>query len=680
MFPMFSSIKIGSRESRLAQVQVQEVLSQAGGLPCPHELLTFKTKGDIDKTTPLATNPGDDFFTDTLDEALLKKQIDITVHSAKDLPQKLNEGLKIFALTKASDETDSWVSPYSLEDLPPNARIGTSSLLRAQHIKILRPDVTLVDIRGTIEDRLDLLRKGRVEGLIVATCALKRLGLEKHIHAILPWEAAPLQGQLAVVGRREDWELEKIFADIDVRRGYGQVFLVGAGPGDPKLITLKAIEALEKADCVFYDYLADPSLLKYAPKAEHIYVGKRKGKHTLSQEKLSRQLKDKAVQGKNVVRLKGGDPLIFGRGADEIAYLRSYHVPVQVVPGVSSATGIPSVLGVPLTARGVSSSVAFVSAYGGSEDDQNSKDEDVIVPQAGTIVFFMGLSQINRIVRALLKAGWSKASPIMIISNGTKPDQVVVQGTLADIEKLAFSCSLEAPALIVAGETVKFYQGQPQKIFLHCGTHPEKYTRFGRIIPWPMIQIEPVVLDGRQKRAFTDDFDQSDFIILTSPAAVEHFMKTILALKPVNALLRKHFIVIGSQTAQVLEDFGVEAQIVSAEETSEDLFNLIVRAINLDGVNILFPRSSLPNPFLKEALKHKGALVKEWTIYNNVKPPKRPLPEMSVDGIIFTSPSTFRNFLQDYGAISSSWQILAKGLVTAQSLQEEGYRPHMVGL
>lgn len=677
---MNTPVKIGSRQSRLAKVQINEILSLLSqqGVSFLYELTHLATQGDIDKKTSLTANPGDNFFTNTLDEALLKNQIDIAIHSAKDLPQKLPEGLKIYALTKAVDETDSWVSFYSLESLPSKAKIGTSSLLRGEMIKALKPDVELVDIRGTIEERLELLKKKHIDGLIVATCALKRLGLEHHIKSILPWEAAPLQGQLAVVGRQGERDLEKLFESIDVRNQYGQVFLVGAGPGDPELISVKAIRTLRDADCVFYDYLVDPSLLKYAPRAEHIYAGKRKGNHALTQEKISRLLKEKAIQGKTTVRLKGGDPLIFGRGPDEISYLRSYHIPVHVVPGISSATGIPSALGIPLTARGVSSSVAFVSGHMGAEDSQ--QPQDIVIPKSDTIVFLMGLTKLNDIVRSLIHAGWEKSKPVMIISNGTKLNQRILQGTLADIEKLVFIQPVEAPALIIVGDVINFYRNAPQKIFLHCGTHPEKYFHYGHVIPWPMIEIQPVVFNEEEKQRLIKEFDESDFIILTSPNAVEHFMRMILGLKPAHSVGQKIFAVIGRSTAEVLDEFGITAQILSAQETAEGLFDIISRIMDLEGKKILLPRSSLPNPFLKKSLEEKGAHVHEWSIYKNIKPAKRPLPSIDLDGIIFTSPSTFKNFLEDYGTIPTSWQILAKGPVTAKALQQAGYKPHMVGV
>ena len=267
---MHSPIKISSRGSALAIAQVNEVLRLLGDT-AKTELVSFQTRGDTDKTTPLTAQPADDFFTDTLDQALLDNKIDVAVHSAKDVPRKLRQGLEIFALTASIGDADAWVSKYSWEELPKGAKVGSSSLLRQSQAKLLRPDIQIVNIRGTIEERLDQVQQAHVDGVIVAACALKRLGLEKAIRDTFPWEGIPLQGQLAVVGRREDAQLKKIFESIDIRRKYGTVTLVGAGPGDPELITIKGMQALQKAECVFYDYLVHKSLLDYAPQAEKIY-------------------------------------------------------------------------------------------------------------------------------------------------------------------------------------------------------------------------------------------------------------------------------------------------------------------------------------------------------------------------------------------------------------------------
>ena len=655
-------------------VQVKEV----AGLMAPgfsYELTVYKTRGDQDKDTPLITPPADNFFTDTIDEALLRGEIDAAVHSAKDLPQVLRKGLEIFALTPSLDDRDAWVSTIAWHDLAVGAQVGTSSALRRQQVKKLRPDLQLIDIRGTIEERLMLIGLRKVDGIIAAACALKRLNMEDLIRDVFPWEGTPLQGQLAVVGRAEDKALKELFRAIDVRQKYGHVTLVGAGPGDPDLISLKGIKALEKADCVFYDYLIDKNLLRFAPRAEHMYAGKRKGEHTMPQEELSRLLKVKAMQGKNVVRLKGGDPLIFGRGADEIQYLAGYHIHVDVIPGITSATGIPSYLGVPLTGRGMSSSVAFVS---GHEEGEREESKPVKVPTADTIVFLMGLTKIKEIVAAMKTQGWPAETPMLVVSRGTRIDEQTVCGSLETIENMVYDADLKPPALIIAGKPVGLYKPRPRKVLLHCGTNPELYLDLGRIISWPMIEIKPMVFTDEQRAKLTEDFVRSDLVILTSPSSVEHFMKTILEIKPFADVRKKIFAVIGKFTGQALEEFGITPQIISAEETAQGFFKTLMAIMHLRGKKILFPRSSLPNPFLKESLENQGAAVAEWTVYLNTKPPRRDLPNTEIHGVVFTSPSTVKNFLEDYETIPGHWEILAKGPATQTTLKEAGYSSKVI--
>ncbi|MDO8674793.1 MAG: uroporphyrinogen-III C-methyltransferase [Candidatus Omnitrophota bacterium] len=669
---MKSSLKIGSRSSRLALAQVKEIVrlvEAQNSASLQYQLITYTTAGDRDKKTSLTRQPGDDFFTDTLDQALLKGDIDIAVHSAKDLPQHIPAGLEIFALTETLDDRDAWVGLRAFADLPKGTKVGTSSILRQKQIKELRPDVHIVDIRGTIEERIELVKQGKVDGIVVAACALKRLGLEKKIKDIFPWEGMALQGQLAVVGRAKDTALRNLFKAIDVRTRYGKVILAGAGPGDPDLITVKAIKALKKADCVFYDYLADTRLLNYAPQAEHIYAGKRKGKHTFSQEELSRMLKEKAMAGKNVVRLKGGDPLVFGRGADEITYLRSYHVPVSVIPGISSATGIPADLMVPLTARGIASSVAFISGHEEGEGATHTKP--IPIPKVDTIIFLMGLTKLDMIVTSLKKAKWPDTTPIMIISKGTRPDERIVKGTLANIETAAKKSGLKPPALIIAGATVNFYQDVPGKNILYLGTNPSYYRKFGTIIHWPVIDIKPVIFDEKQRNKLEKDLARADLVVVTSRFGVECFMKTIKG----DAFAGKKFAAIGSHTSDCLLEYGIIPFIVAQEETAQGLLEALLDVMDVKGKHILFPRSSLPNPFLKDALTENGAEVMEWAVYENVKPPKRDLPAVPIDQVIFTSPSTVKNFLADYGTIPAHWDILAKGPVTAKALKEAGYEP-----
>ncbi len=671
MTPMANPIKVGSRKSPLALAQIKEVFDVLKATSS-FEVTTFDTAGDIDKTTSLTTNPADDFFTDELDRALLNKTIDVAIHSAKDLPKVIPQGLAIFALTAVLDDTDAWVGRCPWANLPKGARVGTSSQLRQQQTKELHPTAQIVDVRGTIQERIDLVKQGKIDGIIVATCALKRLKLTDMITDVLPWEGMPLQGQLAIVGRADDMILKRLFAPLDVRLTYGKVLLVGAGPGDPNLITLKAIEALRKADCVMYDYLVNKDLLQYAPHATHIFTGKRKKDHSLTQAQLSTMLKTKAMQGINVVRLKGGDPLIFGRGADEINYLRSYHIDVEIIPGVSSATGIPSLLGVPLTARGIATSVAFISAH--SEDEDVKGPQPIVIPKCDTVVFLMGLSKIYEIIATLKKDGWSLTTPLMIVANGTRDNEQIVTGTLGTIENIVKESMISPPALIIVGNTVNFYGQQRKKTYLHTGTHPMLYQTLGKIISWPMIEMQPVQLSEGDRERFGKEFDASSMVILTSPSAVNHFVPIISSIRSQHHLKEKIFAVIGQHSAQVFASYGGHAHIIADEETAQGLFKTLSAVMDFKGKNIFFPRSSIPNPFLIDALREHGATVYEWAVYNNIKPKRGPLPTEHVDGVIFTSPSTVFNFLEEYETIPSHWDILAKGPVTHKALREAGYR------
>ncbi len=691
-------VRIGSRGSPLARLQVEEVLRllKKKGIRFSCQFQYFETRGDKDKKTPLSTNPADDFFTDELDAALVSGEIDLAVHSAKDLPQELRPQLILFALTPSLDDTDAFVGKGRLADLPKGARVGASSASRQQAVRAVNPRVQVVDVRGTIEERLSQLDQGKIDGLIVATCALKRLGLQKRIKEIMTWEATPLQGQLAVVGRRVDLDLQKKVSAIDVRQRYGPVHLVGAGPGDPGLITLKGVQILHKADCVFYDYLIDQKLLRHAPDAQKIYVGKRKGAHTLPQAVLSRMLKEKAMAGQTVVRLKGGDPLVFGRGADEISYLRAYHIDVQVIPGVSSATGIPSLLGIPLTERGVASSVAFVSGHGEAEKD--SAPQSIKVPSADTLIFLMGLSKIQPIVRSLREAKWGKDTPVAVISRGTTADERVVLGTLADIEGKVRDGKLEPPALIIVGETVRFAlplfptrwkavpTSPPSRRFsdhriLYLGTHPEKYQTLGRIVHLPMIEISGLDIKPSQARTILKKLRQADLIVLTSPHAVRYFFEFLGKNRyPKQNLRTVEFAVVGRETSAALLAEGFTARTVAAVETAEGLWDELNRRYALKAKTIIFPRSALPNPFLRTQLQRAGAQVLEFAVYRNTKPRRRSIFTQAIDSVLFSSPSTVINFLKDYGKIPAGWQVLCKGPLTQRALKKAGYRSELVAI
>jgi len=670
---MKTQIKIGSRSSPLAVVQVDEIFlalkDKGQAVDC--ERLTFKTKGDKDLVSPLTDRLAENFFTDSLDQALLNHEIDLAVHSAKDLPEELPEGLSVFALTKALDERDAFVGNCSFDHLPDGARIGTSSDLRQKQIKDLNAKLETPSIRGNIQERIEQMRAGQYDGLIVAACALKRLGQEDLIQDMMPWEATPLQGQLAVVGRTDDFESKKMCSSIDVRKSYGRVVLVGAGPGDPELITVKGVKALRQAETVFYDYLAHPDLLDYAPGAKHIYAGKRKGAHSMPQDELCRQLKEEALAGKNIVRLKGGDPLIFGRGADEISYLRAFHIIVEIVPGLTAATALPSLLGIPLTARKVSSSVALISGHGHSGGDCNGMPDEI--PKAQTVIVYMGLTRIKEIMDKLIAQGWDEKTPVMVISRGSGFQEKVVQGRIATIEAMVAQEQVQQPALIMIGNTVSFYKEMKRPGILYFGTCPEKYQFLGRIIHHPMIEISGKEKDDHILKTM-ENIDAYDLILFTSRFGVRHFFRLAGSVPGLlEKLSRKEYAVIGKESKAALECCGITAKLVSPVETSEGMFDYLKNHWDCSGQSILFPRSSLSNPYLRDQLTQAGSSVEELIVYENTKPSLRALPEGLFDAVFFSSPSTVRNFLEDYQTIPSNVRILAKGPRTQSTLISAGY-------
>ncbi|MCX8126936.1 MAG: uroporphyrinogen-III C-methyltransferase, partial [Dehalococcoidia bacterium] len=240
---------------------------------------------------------------------------------------------------------------------------------------------------------------------------------------------------------------------------YGKVYLVGAGPGDPGLITVKGLEYLKKADVIIYDRLVDDSLLEQAsPEADRIYVGKGRGCHTMEQKEINLLMVSKAREGKTVVRLKGGDPFVLGRGGEEAEVLAANNVPFQVVPGVSSAYAVPAYAGIPVTHRHLASSFTVITGHEAPDKGKTNIAWDKISQGSDTLVFLMGMENLAQIVAQLMQNGKPPATPIAVISQGTTPKQQTVVGTLQDIVGRARSENLAPPAVIVIGEVVKLQQ------------------------------------------------------------------------------------------------------------------------------------------------------------------------------------------------------------------------------
>src|SRR5207302_1605423 len=356
-------------------------------------------------------------FTKEIEEALLGGRIDLAVHSLKDLPTELPEGLVIGAIPEREDPRDALVGS-KLDELPAGVTVGTSSLRRAAQLRKMRPDLVMESIRGNLDTRLRKLDEGQYRAIVLASAGLTRLGWAHRLSQVLEPEimcpAAGAGGRTFGKQTRRKATRRRcarnsrggLFGAGTGCRRMKPVYLVGAGPGDPDLITCKGRHVLEQADAVLYDHLANEALLRLAPPhADLLYVGKKKSVHAFTQEEICRMMIERARRGLAVVRLKGGDPFIFGRGGEEAETLAEAGIPFEIVPGVTSPLGIAAYTGVPLTHRDHTSVVTFVTGHGVAHIDWDK------VGHAETLVIFMGLTTFAEIAHEVIQRGRSPETP-----------------------------------------------------------------------------------------------------------------------------------------------------------------------------------------------------------------------------------------------------------------------------
>lgn len=427
-------IKVGIRPTDLAMKQLDEIrdLLRSQGHDLDIEVNVYDTRGDRDKKTSLIQNEVDGFFTDTLDKALIGGEIDVAVHKATHLPRKLVNGSSVFALTSFVDDVDVFVGETGFDQLSDRSKVGTSSLLRQKFVKALKPKVDAVDIRGNFKRKLNLIKKGKYDGVIFSKKELERLGQEHLIKDIMPWETEPLQGQIAVVGRSCNFELKQIFSTIDATMKNGNI--------------------------------------------------------------------------------------------------------------------------------------------------------------------------------------------------------------------------------------------------LYTGTSPKKYKLLGNILHFPMIEISKIEFTKNQMNTLLNDLDKYHTIFFASRFGVKFFFELLEENGyPISDLKIKDFIVVGRDTAYALKWYNLEPVVTADIETGQSLFEGIVEQYEFSNKKILFPRASNISTFLKNEIDGLEVKVDEVIIYSNEKPRKRMLSFENIDKILFTSPSTVKNYLQEYLIIPESWEILCKGPLTSMALKEAGY-------
>lgn len=469
-----------------------------------------------------------------------------------------------------------------------------------------------------------------------------------------------------------------------------RVYLIGAGPGDPGLITVKGVECLRRADVVVYDRLVAPALLDYAPaSAEKIYVGKASGEHTMTQAEINALLIEKARAGKIVARLKGGDPFVFGRGGEEALALAEAGIAFEIVPGITSAIAVPAYAGIPVTHRGIAAS--FTVATGHRADESPIPNL-----QFPTLVFLMGVENLESIVASLREAGREATTPVALVRWGTTPQQQTIVGTLENIVERARG--LQPPAVLIVGEVVnlrerlQWFEHRPllgKRILVTRAREQasELARRLAELgaepIEFPTIRIAPLDDYAQLDAALAQKYD---WVIFTSVNGVRFVWERLIALgRDARAFAGTRLAAIGSATAEELARHGLRADFVPREYVAEALAEQIG---DVAGQRILLPRADIARETLAHELRARGAHVDDVAAYRTittdandprVQEIRAQLVRGEIDAITFTSSSTVRGFVNCQLPIDNCQLTIACiGPVTARTARELGLRVDIV--
>lgn len=475
--------------------------------------------------------------------------------------------------------------------------------------------------------------------------------------------------------------------------GVGKVYLVGAGPGDPGLITVKGLESLRSADAVVYDRLASPRLLLEArPDAEMYDAGKGRDDHRMTQTEINELLVELGSAGKTVCRLKGGDPFIFGRGGEEAIDLAAAGIPWEVVPGISSTIAAPAYAGIPVTQRGMSTSVTIVT---GSEDPNKPDSNinwDALATITGTLVFVMGWKSMNDIVAALTSRGVPNDRPAALVQWGTTPRQNTVTGPISEIVERGVEAGISAPVALVVGEVtglreaLAWFDNRPlfgkRVIVTRARSQASRLVAQledlgAEVLEFPTIEIVPVE-DPRPLDEALKNIDKYDWLMFTSSNAVRGLAARMDALGiDSRSLAHLKFGVNGPSTARALGEIGIKPDAIPNEYLASAMIDLLNER-EITPRNVLFPRSSIGRETLANGLRDMGANVDEIVAYSTQSPANtgehiRAAYEQGVDYTTFTSSSTARNMVELLGGspdlINTSRTVMI-GPITADTAKE----------
>ncbi len=652
--------KVGARGSKLSVAQtVASVKYLEEKFPgTQYEIITVETPGDRDLTTPIEKS-APDFFTRDLDEAVRVGKIDFAIHSAKDMPPEVSSELDWFWLPNNEDSADAWVFRADMKGEV--ARIGVSSERRSDYAKKMYPNAQLLPIRGAIDSRIEQVKNGAFDAVIMAVAGIKRLYGTLDVDGIrlekIPLDELPppeAQGHLAIVFRKGDERVIKI-RDRFVKA----VRFVSAGVGNAGMCTLAGLHDLQVADVILVDDLLGSSLCERNDvTAEIIHVGKRCGAHSMKQEEITRLICNEARKGKRVVRLKGGDAGIFGRLAEETDALTDLKIPFVVRPGVSALTAATTGTGLLLTRRGESCGFTAFTPRSTGEDFP--------------LVMFMALRMAKTQADVLINSrGLSPATPCAFVYDAAGEMEEVFQTTLGECaENEDLNKGEERPGLFIVGKTIRetwhkagVFAGK--RVLLTCSdaimdkavTAVEDFG--GKPVRWSLIKLQ-----GTKK---FDDLSKYDAIVLTSPSAVRIFFESCKC----DRRSLPQFFTCGAGTNAELLKYGVCSDVMPEKDFSAKGLIAEIEKLDLGGKKVLRLRSAKAGEAVAVALKKVGADVDDVVLYNNVFcSPSENLPPFDV--VFFASASAVESFIQQYGTNNLyDKEILVMGEPTRSALPDE---------
>ena len=736
-----NTLRIGTRKSRLAMVQTEivreEILAHFPFLEV--EIVPMSTKGDQILDRSLTSFGGKGVFTKELEEALLRGEIDLAVHSAKDMPMEFPKGLALGAVLSREDASDVLVTTDGtpVRNMAPGSIIGTSSLRRQIQIRQMNPQVKVKLLRGNVQTRIEKLKSGQYDGILLAAAGLKRLGIcgenlaagagselsggqcgtgadgSLHFEHLPMEQFVPAAGQgilaveirqgelgevmkaihsveteaeltaerefLTILGggcnapcgahcrldaegselsmhvmyardgvhpeyRNSEMALDdvsesvrstlltaakRLAHDLAVLVRCKPVYLVGAGPGDTRLFTGKGLDCVRRADVIVYDNLISGSILNEARlDAELIYAGKRSGSHHMKQEEISALLVEKALEGHSVVRLKGGDPFIFGRGGEEALELSKMDIPFEIVPGVSSSYSVPAYAGIPVTHRGLASSFHVITGHEDGNKTSSALDYQTLAKEEGTLVFLMGLKNLDKIAANLIANGKDPKTPAAVLERGTTAAQRSVKADLEHIAEAAEKAGLKTPAISVVGPVVGlkdtlswFGRGiLSGKRVLATGTRAfvremeEAFHPLGaELVALSLIEVRP--LWNERITEALKQLGSYQWIVFTSGNGVELFF-TLLREQGVDLrkLMRVKFAVIGRKTADALLQHGFQSDFVPEQFSGADLAAEWIPTLQ-HGEKVALFRAENGSRVLTEALAEAGIAYDDIGLY-----------------------------------------------------------------